>query len=77
MGLLGSALPLSFSQTQALLNPLLGVKITPGALATFRQRLSAAVAQPMKEALEAARAQPGADVDDLTAIAERLGASAE
>ncbi|MFM9089242.1 MAG: DUF6444 domain-containing protein, partial [Cyanobium sp.] len=47
VGLLGSAFPLSFSKTQALLNQLLGVEISRGAIATIRQRLSAALAQPM------------------------------
>ena len=54
VGLLGSAFPLSFSKTQALLDQLLGVEISRGAIATIRQRLSAALAQPMAEALDAA-----------------------
>ncbi len=36
VGLLGSAFPLSFSKTQALLNQLLGVEISRGAIATIR-----------------------------------------
>ena len=67
VGLLGSAFPLSFSKTQALLDQLLGVEISRGAIATIRQRLSAALAQPMAEALEAARAQPVAYVDETGA----------
>ena len=55
VGLLGSAFPLSFSKTQALLDQLLGVEISLGAFATIRQRLRAALERPMQEALEAAR----------------------
>ena len=64
VGMLGSAFPLSFSKTQALLNQLLGVEISCGTIATIRQRLSAALAQPMAEALQAARKQPVAYVVD-------------
>jgi transposase len=67
VGLLGSAFPLSFSKTQALLDQLLGVEISRGAIATIRQRLSAALAQPMAEALHAARQQPVAYVDETGA----------
>jgi hypothetical protein len=67
VGLLGSAFPLSFSKTQALLDQLLGVEISCGTIATIRQRLSAALAQPMAEALQAARQQPVAYVDDTGA----------
>ena len=67
VGLLGSAFPLSFSKTQALLDQLLGVEISRGAIATIRKRLSATLAQPMTEALEAARAQPVAYVDETGA----------
>jgi transposase len=67
VGLLGSAFPLSFSKTQALLNQLLGVEISRGAIARVRQRLSAALAQPMAEALQAARQQPVAYVDETGA----------
>jgi transposase len=41
VGLLGTAFPLSFSKTRALLNQLLGVEISRGAIATIRKRLSA------------------------------------
>ena len=58
MGLLGSAFPLSFSKTQALLDELLGVEISRGTIALVRQRLSAAREQPMQEALAVARQQP-------------------
>jgi len=58
VGLLGSVFPLSFSKTQALLDQLLGVEISRGALATIRQCLSSALAEPMAQALEAARQQP-------------------
>ena len=67
VGLLGSAFPLSFSKTQALLDQLLGVEISRGALAKVRQRLSAALAQPMQEALAFARQQPVAYVDETGA----------
>jgi transposase len=62
VGLVGSAFPLSFSKTQALLNQLLGVEISRGAIATIRHRLSAVLAAPMEEALAAARQQPVAYV---------------
>ena len=58
VGLLGSAFPLSFSKTQALLDQLLGVEISLGAIATIRQRLSAALEQPMNQAIAFARQQP-------------------
>ncbi|MFM7674371.1 MAG: IS66 family transposase, partial [Synechococcus sp.] len=64
VGLLGSAFPLSFSKTQALLHQLLGVEMSRGAIARVRQRLSAALADPMAEALQAARQQPVAYVDE-------------
>jgi transposase len=67
VGLLGSAFPLSFSKTQALLDQLLGVEISRGAIATIRRRLSAALAQPMAEALDAARVPPVAYVDETGA----------
>jgi transposase len=67
VGLLGSAFPLSFGRTQALLDQLLGVEISRGAIATIRARLSAALQQPMEEALEAARQQPVAYVDETGA----------
>jgi transposase len=67
VGLLGSVFPLSFSKTQALLDQLLGVEISCGTIATIRRRLSAALAQPMAEALDAARQQPVAYVDETGA----------
>ena len=67
VGLLGSAFPLSFSKTQALLDQLLGVEISRGAIAAIRQRLSAALEQSMEEALAAARLQPVAYVDETGA----------
>jgi transposase len=67
VGLLGSAFPLSFSKTQALLDQLLGVEISCGAIATIRQRLSAVLEQPMQEALAFARQQPVAYVDETGA----------
>ena len=67
MGLLGSAFPLSFSKTQTLLQQLVGVELSRGAIARVRQRLSAALAEPMAQALEAARQQPVAYVDETGA----------
>ncbi|MFM7512439.1 MAG: transposase, partial [Cyanobium sp.] len=67
VGLLGSAFPLSFSKTQALLNQLLGVEISRGAIATIRQRLSAALELPMQQAIAFAREQPVAYVDETGA----------
>ena len=67
VGLLGSAFPLSFSKTPALLNQLLGVEISRGAIATIRERISATLEQPMQEALALARQQPVAYVDETGA----------
>jgi len=67
VGLLGSVFPLSFSKTQALLDQLLGVEISRGAIATIRERISATLEQPMQEALAFARQQPVAYVDETGA----------
>ena len=67
VGLLGSAFPLSFSKTQALLDQLLGVEISCGAIATIRERISATLEQPVQEALAFARQQPVAYVDETGA----------
>ncbi|MCT0226129.1 DUF6444 domain-containing protein, partial [Synechococcus sp. CS-1328] len=75
VGLLGSAFPLSFSKTQALLDQLLGVQYSfgedfvysRGAMATIRQRISAALEQPIQEALAFARQQPVVYVDETGA----------
>jgi transposase len=67
VGLLGSAFPLSFSKTQALLQHLLGVEMSCGAIARVRQRLSALLEQPMQEALAFARQQSVAYVDETGA----------
>ena len=67
VGLLGSAFPLSFSKTQALLQQLVGVEMSRGAIARVRQRLSEALEQPMQEALAFARVQPVAYVDETGA----------
>ncbi len=53
--LLDSAFPLSFSKTQALLDQLLGVKISLGVIATIRERLIAALEHPVAEVLDVAR----------------------
>jgi len=67
VGLLGSAFPLSFSKTQTLLDQLLGVEISRGAIARVRKRLSSALAEPMAQALDVARQQPVAYVDETGA----------
>ena len=67
VGLLGSVFPLSFSKTQSLLVQLLGIEMSRGAIARVRQRLSAALVQPMAQALEIARLQPVAYVDETGA----------
>jgi transposase len=67
VGLLGSSFPLSFRKTQALLHQLVGVEISCSAIAAIRERLSAALAQPMAEALQVARQQPVAYVDETGA----------
>jgi hypothetical protein len=66
---------LSFGKTQALLNQLLGVEYSfgedfvysRGAIAAIRQRLSAALQHPVAEALQVARQQPVAYVDETGA----------
>jgi transposase len=67
VGLLGSAFPLSFGKTQALLAQLLGVEISRGTIALIRERLSAVLEQPFEKALEIARQQPVAYVDETGA----------
>jgi transposase len=58
VGLLGSVFPLTFSETQALLQHLLGVAMSRRESGTIRQRLSEALERPMQEALALARQQP-------------------
>ncbi|MCP9821036.1 transposase [Synechococcus sp. Cruz-9H2] len=53
-----------FIKTQALLHQLLEVEISCGTIATICRRLSAALAQPMAQAIEAARQQPVAYADE-------------
>jgi transposase len=67
VGLLGSAFPLSISKTQALLDQLLGVSISSGAIAAIRSRLAACLQQPVEEALQAARQQPVVYMDETGA----------
>jgi len=57
----------SFCKTQGFLNAQCSAVRIRGAIATIRQRLSAALAQPMAEALQAARQQPVAYVDETGA----------
>ena len=67
VGLLSSAFPLSFSKTQSLLDQLLGIEMSRGAIAKVRERISATLEQPMQEALVFARQQPVAYVDETGA----------
>ena len=67
VGMLGSAFPLSFSKTQALLEQLVGVTISRSAIAAIRARLSVVLEQPSSVALEVARQQPVAYVDETGA----------
>jgi hypothetical protein len=67
VGLLGSAFPLSISKSQALLQQMLGLTISRGTITTICERLSAALAQPTAEALQAARQQLVAHVDEAGA----------
>jgi len=67
VGLLGSAFPLSFSMTQALLDQLLGVEISCGSIATIRRGLSGELEQPMHQAIAFARQQPVVYVDETGA----------
>jgi len=77
VGLLGSAFPLSFSKTQVqvLLDQLLGVEISCGTIATIRQALSAALEQPINQAIAFARQQPVLYVvDEVLRAAVETGA---
>ena len=67
VGLLSSYFPLSFGRTQALLDQLLGVVISRGAIATIRERLSAALEQPVEQAMQVARQQAVTYVDETGA----------
>ena len=59
VGLLGSAFPLRFNKTKALLAQLLGVEIP-----TIRQHLSAALERPVEQAIAFARQKPVAYSDE-------------
>jgi transposase len=67
VGLLTGSFPLSFSKVQLLLDQLLGVEISRGALSDMRQRLSAALEAATSEAHQAAQRQPVAYVDETGA----------
>jgi transposase len=67
VGLLGSAFPLSLGHTQTVLDQLLGVSISSGAIAAIRSRLAACLEQPVEEALQAARLQPVVYMDETGA----------
>lgn len=62
--MLGSAFPISFSKTQALLDQLLRVDISRGATATMRERISATLEQHVQEGLDFARRQPVTYIDE-------------
>jgi hypothetical protein len=51
----------------ALLDQLLGIEMSSGAIAKVRERISATLEQPMQEALDFARQQPVAYVDETGA----------
>jgi hypothetical protein len=53
----GPRLSIEYSKIQALLDQLLGVQISRAALATIRQRITAALEQLIQEALAFARQQ--------------------
>ena len=77
MGLLGSVFPLSFSTTQVLLDQLPGVEISCGTITTIRRGLSAALYQPMNQAISFARQQPVIYVvDEVLRAAVETGAPA-
>jgi transposase len=67
VGLLMGSFPLSFSKVQLLLDQLLGVEISRGALSDMRQRLSAVLEAVASEAHQTAQRQPVAYVDETGA----------
>jgi hypothetical protein len=67
VGLLGSAFPLSIGKTSELLERLLGVSISGGAIVAIRARLAACLREPMEEALREARLQPVVYMDETGA----------
>jgi transposase len=75
VGLLASAIPLSFSKTRALLDKQLGVKISRRAIARVRQCASAALADPKAQALQAAPQQPVLYVDATGATTDNADGS--
>jgi len=66
VGLLGSAFPLSISKTKELLHHL-GVEVSCGVIIKIRQRLNAALEQPVLQAMAFARLQRVAYVDETGA----------
>jgi len=58
VGMLGASYPLSIRKVQTLLDQLLGVRMSTGALLKIRQRISDVLADPVAEALAVARSQP-------------------
>jgi hypothetical protein len=75
MSLLGSAFPLSFSKTQALLDQLQGVEISCASIATIHRALGAALDQRRYQAISFARKQPVAYVaDEVLCAAVESGA---
>jgi len=67
VGLLGSAFPLSIGKTSELLERLLGVSISGGAIVAIRARLAACLQEPTEEALREARLQPVVYMDETGA----------
>ncbi|MFN9622039.1 MAG: DUF6444 domain-containing protein [Cyanobacteriota bacterium] len=67
VGLLGSAFPLSIGKTSELLDRLLGVSISGGAIVAIRARLAACLREPTEEALREARLQPVVYMDETGA----------
>ena len=69
--------PLNFSQTQALLQQLVGVEMIRGAVVRLRRRHSSALAEPMAEGLDAARQQPLSYVGDGASSGNAAGSNPE
>jgi hypothetical protein len=64
VGLLGSGFHLTHRKVQGLLDQLLGIEISTGAINAIRCRLSAALAAPVAQATETIRQQPVAHLDE-------------
>ena len=64
VGLLGTGFHLTHRKVQRLLDQVLGIQISTGAINAIRCRLSAALAAPVARATEAIRLQPVAHLDE-------------